>query len=95
MKAVHELTFHRDIIGVSGYDSKDVFALIANDDNHYLIHGIAQNSLVVVDPKLPYKKGKLSVFFDPTKKPQMRISQKKLSGCSYRGRVLFSLNVYA
>ena len=95
MKAVHELTFQDDIIGMSGYYSKSAFALVANDDDNYLNHGIAKNSLVVVDPELPYKKGKLCVFYNPEKKPQMRLSKKKLSGCPYCGRVILSINSFA
>ena len=95
MKATHELTFHKDIIGVSGYDSKEAFALVANGDDNYLDHGIAKNSLVVIDPELPYKKGKLSVFYAADMKPQLRLSKKKLPGCPYCGRVLLSINSFA
>ena len=91
----HELVFDKDLIGLEGYDSREVFALIANGDDHFLQYGIAKNSIVVVDPKLPYTAEKLSVFHDPTKLPALRLAKEKLPDCEYRGRVLFAISQFA
>lgn len=76
----------------------DLFALRANDDNNFLSHGIAKGTLVVVNPRLPYVPGKLSVFRSKKElvdQPNMKLSKSKLRGYSFAGRVIAAITQYS
>lgn len=45
------LVSSRRFIGFEGYDPEGMFCVIANGDNNFLMYGIAEGSLLLVDSK--------------------------------------------
>ena len=58
----HPLVYVSGILGFQGYTADDMFCVPANGDNNFLLHGIAEGSLLVVDRKLPFAEDELSMF---------------------------------
>ena len=58
----HPLVFAEGILGLLGYSPDGLWTTVADGGNHFFLHGITENSLLVVDRKLPYEEGKLNVF---------------------------------
>lgn len=96
----HPLVYRNGVLGLAGYEcaAEELFCLHANGDNNFLLHGIAENSLLVVDPKLPYEEDKLSVFQTNVLVNgayQPKLSLARLGDCPYMGRVIMAISQFA
>ena len=92
----HPLVFRHGLLAFEGYGG-DMLCMVANGDNNFLLHGIAENSILVVDPKKKFRKGKLNVFQTDGREdiPEpYKLSKTKLKDCSYFGRVVVSINQF-
>ncbi|MCI8810641.1 MAG: hypothetical protein HFF84_11115 [Oscillibacter sp.] len=91
------VVYQDGILGVP-YDSPEgLFSSFANGDNHFLLYGIAEHSLLLVNRKLPFEPEKLSVFqtdkiIDGER--QMKLSLNRLEDFPYIGRVVMTINRY-
>ena len=95
--AEHPLVYANGILGFQGYTADDMFCVPANGDNNFLLHGIAEGSLLVVDRKLPFVEDELNMFQTGQivhGKKQMKVSLTQLEGCPYVGRIIMSVNLY-
>ena len=93
----HPMVFSDGILGFQGYSADGVFCLKANGDNNFLLYGIAENSLLVVDSKQPFVPDRLNAF--RTGKVRADADHYKLSleqpgDLSYAGRVILSVMQY-
>lgn len=91
------LVYEHGLLGFRGYLRDGLFCVIANGDNNFLLQGIAEGSLLVVDRKKAYQKNKLNVFrtdvvVDGQK--QLKLSLTRIRGAPYVGRVVMSVNQY-
>ena len=94
----HPLVYGHGILGFEGYTGDDKFCVFANADNNFLAYGITENSLLVVDTKLPFAPEKLNDF--QTDKlvegqKQLKLSLTKLGAFPYIGRVIMSVSQYS
>ena len=87
----HPLVFAGGVLGFQGYGRDGLFTVLANGDNNFLLYGIAENSLLVVNQNLPYETDKLNVF---QTNQVIKLSLERLEGCPYIGRVILSVNQY-
>lgn len=93
----HPLVFAGGVLGFQGYGRDGLFTVLANGDNNFLLYGIAENLLLVVNQNLPYETDKLNVFQTNqviNGKKQLKLSLERLEGCPYIGRVILSVNQY-
>jgi hypothetical protein len=89
------LLCHRKMIGFQGYDPEGMFCVIANGDNHFLLFGITEGSLLLVDPKQLFEKDKLNVFRKDTETGQQwKLSLTDVENFTYAGRVALSVIQY-
>ena len=92
------LVFEHGLLGFRGYIRDGLFCVLANGDNNFLLHGIAEGSLLVVDRKKAYQKDKLNVFRTDVitdGQKQLKLSLTRIKGALYVGRVVMSVNQYA
>ena len=86
---------YMDILGCNGYNTKDVVCVTANGDNNFIDEGIVEGSLLFIDTSEKYQPGQLNVFkFKEEVTPQLKLSRKRISGTTYFGKVLMSVNQY-
>ena len=93
----HPLVCISGTLGFQGYGHESLFAVLANGDNNFLLYGIAENSLLVVDQNYPYKENKLNVFQTGTfadGEKKLKLSLEWLENCPYMGRVIMSVNQF-
>ena len=93
----HPLVFAEGILGLLGYSPDGLWTTVADGGNHFLLHGITENSLLVVDRKLPYEEGKLNVFQTDKVRGgvwERKLSLTKLEGFPYMGCVILTINRY-
>lgn len=93
----HPLIFENGILGFAGYLAEGMFSVHANGDNNFLLYGIAENSLLVVDQKQPFETNKLNVFLTDVLvdgQKQMKLSLSMLEKFPYVGRVVMSVSQY-
>lgn len=95
----HSLIMSGSLLGFEGYRNlKDMFCVHANGDNNFLLYGIAENSLLIVDPKKPFRKNGLNVFETDTiinGEKQLKLSLTRLDGCPFMGRVIMSVSQFS
>lgn len=93
----HPLIFNNGILGFTGYSADGLFCVPANRDDNFLLYGIAENSLLIVDRKQPFTENKLNVFWTDALvhgKRKLKLSLTWLASCLYIGRVIMSANHY-
>lgn len=93
----HPLVFVGGVLGFQGYGCEGLFSVLANGDNNFLLYGIAENSLLVVDQNLSYEKDRLNVFQTDNVVnggKQLKLSLERLEGYPYVGRIIMSINQY-
>lgn len=91
------MVYYNGILGFGGYELDGLFCVFANGDNNFLLYGIAEGSLLVVDKKRGYECNKLNVFqtnviADGIR--QLKLSKTRIKGADYVGRVVISVNQY-
>ena len=88
--------YHRHL-GFEGYPQEGLFAVPANGDNNFLLYGIVEHSLLIVDQKQPFEMEKLNMFQTDTiiqGKKQLKLSLTRLKGFPYVGRVIMAISRY-
>lgn len=93
------LVYCNGVLGFAGYTGEEsIFCALANGDNNFLNYGIAENSLLVIDQKMPFEINKLNVFMTEklvNGQNQMKLSLTRLDGCPFIGRVIMSVSQYS
>ncbi len=93
----HPIFNGKNMIGLGNYSLRNPLCLIANGDNNFLSYGIAENSLLIVDPEQPFEDGKLSALrkINPVAgEPLFKLSVSLIGGYEYAGRVFLTINQY-
>lgn len=93
----HPLVSVNGVLGFQGYGCDSLFAVLANGDNNFLLYGIAENSLLVVDQSFPYEENKINVFQTGIRAngdKQLKLSLRWLEKSPYVGRVIMSVNQF-
>ena len=93
---LHPVVYHNGVLGVTGYSDSNFFCVTAGGGNHFLHYGIAENSLLIADPRKPFRKGKLNVFqlFSAAENElKLKLSLTREDGI-YMGRVVMTVNQY-
>lgn len=95
----HPLICNEDILGFGGFQNTDrMFCVIANGDNNFLEYGIAENSLLVVDPTKPYEQNKLNIFLTQrigSKQDYIKLSLMQPEDSVFIGRVIMSISQFS
>lgn len=93
----HPLVFAHGVLGFEGYPQEGLFAVPANGDNNFLLYGIVEHSLLIVDQKQPFEMEKLNMFQTDTiiqGKKRLKLSLTRLKGFPYVGRVIMAVSRY-
>ncbi len=89
------LVYNQKFVGFRGYEPEGMFCMIANGDNNFLLFGIAEGSLLLIDPKKSYEEGKLNVLRkEDNREQQWKLSLANIEGFSCIGRVIMSVMQY-
>lgn len=93
----HPLIFKDGVLGFEGYDDTGLFSIFSNGDHHFLLQGISEGSLLVVDTQKRFKQQGLNVFKTDVIVNginQLKLSMSRIKGADYVGRVIMSINQY-
>lgn len=93
----HPLVFAHGVLWFKGYTHEGLFAVSANGDNSFLLYGIVEHTLLIVDQKQPFETEKLNVFQTNTiiqGQKQLKLSLTHLEEFPYVGRVIMAVSRY-
>lgn len=89
------LVCYSDIVGFSFPKTDSLFCLIAAEGERFREYGIAEGSLLLVEPHLPYEEGKLNVFLESCEDgihDTWRLSLDYLPRAMHFGQVIAAYN---
>ncbi len=93
----HPLVLFGGVLGLGGFTPGDgMVAALANGDNNFLLFGIAENSLLIIDKNKHYQPGKLNVYCTDIVdgEPAYKLSLIELADYPFVGRVVMTINQY-